>query len=608
MVANIPVGDNPTVDWFIEFLDQFFDLVENLVDSAIVLLLPSMRSAVLGFSSQVHALKERFVDLVTQVDELIKKYDNATLDTVVDLADKLFIATAATIFNTILAELQQIRRNVFVMVEKQLAREKLWIGDFGDKRNLTKYKQLWASLPLPEPASRLHDDTYFGYARVAGPNPMVLRKVTGALPDTLRLNVSRFTTAAGESAASALAAGRLFVCDYAVLGDMAKEDATFKVLTGANYNTAPIAVFVRPADSQYLTPVAIQIGQRPGHSPVFYAPKRNDPAAADYWGWQMAKTVVQTADFNHHEMFSHLAWTHLVSEAFCVAMHRQLPVGHPLRALLEPHFEGDLFINNLAASVIMGPETFADIILAPDIHLAQAGAGGARLNWNFTEQIPRNEFANRGVDDPNLAFPYRDDALLIFDDIHAWVTDYVNTYYRTDKDVTSDAELHNWLREARTKGKVKGIGAVESRARLAEVVAMIIFTASAQHAAVNYPQRSEMTYAPWFSGTLSAIVDSPERHYTELDWFNMMPTLLSAFAQMYFLNVLGSVYYRRLGDYRTNVFPFPKSLVDPKITGHLNAFRDALSATESTIVARNKSRRWPYSYLLPSKIPMSTNI
>ena len=137
---------------------------------------------------------------------------------------------------------------------------------------------------------------------------------------------------------------------------------------------------------------------------------------------------------------------------------------------------------------------------------------------------------------------------------------------------------------------------------------MVIFTASAQHAAVNYLQRDQMTYAPYYAGTLANLPDRADGNYSESDWFNMLPTFLSAFAQMYFLNVLGAVYYRRLGDYRKSTFPHPPALTDARVQTPLNNFRDGLKNLEATITQRNQDRLWEYPYLLPSNIPMSTNI
>lgn len=609
MVGRLPAGENPTVDWLIEFLRNFLDLVENLVHSAVVAVIPQLKPAMTGFSAQVLDLKNRFVDLVSQFDTLVKKYDNATLNTVVELTDKYAISTIADIALTILSALQKIRTALFETVERNLTKSRLWIGDFGEKRNLVKYKAMWGSIPLPDVAHRVHDDDFFGYTRVAGPNPMVLEKIREAVPAKFRLDAARVEELAGESLQSAISAGRAYLCDFHMLGAMAKEDATYKVFTGANYNTAPIGLFIRPSDSSLLKPIAIQVGQVAGRSPVFYPPASpRDTSATEYWGWQMAKTAFQTADFNHHEMFSHLATTHLVSEAFCISTHRQLPPGHPLRVLLEPHFEGDLFINNLAAAIIQGPQTFVDQILAPEVHISQSTAGRARLDWNFTEMMPKREMARRGVDDPDLEFPYRDDALLIWSDIESWVGDYVDVYYRDDAAVRGDADLRRWVTEVSTHGRVKGVPRIRTKETLVECLTMVIFTASAQHAAVNYLQRDDMTYAPFYSGTLSRLPTDDTHEYTASDWYGMMPSFLSALAQMYFLNVLGTVYYRRLGDYRTNEFPYPKCVVDRRVVPRLEAFNRRLRNTEREIKGRNTKRHWEYPYLLPSNIPMSTNI
>jgi len=43
----------------------------------------------------------------------------------------------------------------------------------------------------------------------------------------------------------------------------------------------------------------------------------------DGWAWQLVKTVVQVADFNHHELISHLAQTHLILDPVTVCTHRQ---------------------------------------------------------------------------------------------------------------------------------------------------------------------------------------------------------------------------------------------------------------------------------------------
>jgi arachidonate 15-lipoxygenase len=91
----------------------------------------------------------------------------------------------------------------------------------------------------------------------------------------------------------------------------------------------------------------------------------------------------------------------------------------------------------------------------------------------------------------------------------------------------------------------------------------------------------------------------------------MLPSRLAAQEQILLFHILGGVYYRTLGQYRDNAFPYPPVLLDPAITspgGPLDRFRSALAGVENTIQRRNMARARPYEFLLPSRIPSSTNI
>jgi arachidonate 15-lipoxygenase len=65
--------------------------------------------------------------------------------------------------------------------------------------------------------------------------------------------------------------------------------------------------------------------------------------------------------------------------------------------------------------------------------------------------------------------------------------------------------LQNWVAELISPegGRVKNVGEmtggheiIATRSHLAKILAIIIFTASAQHSAVNFPQASIMAFAP----------------------------------------------------------------------------------------------------------------
>jgi len=90
-------------------------------------------------------------------------------------------------------------------------------------------------------------------------------------------------------------------------------------------------------------------------------------------------------------------------------------------------------------------------------------------------------------------YPYAVDGLEIWDAIKTWVKEYVSLYYPTDVAVQQDTELQAWWKEAVEKGhadlkdkpwwpKMKTIE------DLIKSCSIIIWTASALHAAVNFGQ------------------------------------------------------------------------------------------------------------------------
>jgi arachidonate 15-lipoxygenase len=488
------------------------------------------------------------------------------------------------------------------------------LGALNGPKTVAQYDALFVTIEKPAISQLLHDNDLFAAMRVSGPNPMLIQRAT-ALPTKFPLGDAQYQQVMGasDSLADAAASGRLYLLDYEGLGDMAPAGPQVKPLTGTAYIHAPIALFARPKTGRSLVPVAIQCGQDPTLSPIFL--RVDDTANAEaYWAWQSAKTAVQVADFNYHEMFVHLGRTHLMSEAFTMATQRQFATAHPLSRLLSPHLEGAMFINEFATLIIMAPLTTGDVILTAPIETLQQQCGRDRLAYDFYDRMMLpNDLRTRGVDDTAALpdYPYRDDALLVWNAIAQWVGDYVATYYLSDADVTGDYELKAWATELATSGKVHGFRPITTRAQLIDVLTAIIFNASAQHAAVNFPQYSVMTYAPFSAGAGGVPAPTSSAGQSEASWSQMLPSRLAAQEQILLFHILGGVYYRPLGEYKDNMFPHLPVLLDPAIAGRggpLERFRNALVGIENTIRQRNTTRTRPYEHLLPSRIPSSTNI
>lgn len=586
--TGIPRDQRPRLGWFVRVAEVAIGLGLNRVASAAGRLVAGGLARTepldlghLGAGSV--GASER-----SEIDRFLDQHGDRTLDELHLVPDpgaglappglgvlRTAVATARQGLTDPLAILRQVLRNA--------------PGAASHAPTLEDYNALFATVDVPSafgdwPLS----DEMFAEMRVAGFTPMVLTRAE-ELPFALPDDSLAAVTGAGDTTAQALVERRLYVCDYADVAFPPLASST--IPHGPKYGFGPTLILALPPGTgvRRLRPVAIRLDRR---SPRFVGP--SDAT----WGWH--KLAVQSADANRHELVDHLACTHLLIEPMVVATQRCLPDGHPVARLLWPHFEGTLSINDAAVTGLLGEGKPVDQELAGTIDSAKAVAGAARLGRAFALCAPPAELEARGVMDPDLHYPYRDDALLLWQAISDWTGAYVRATIADDTAVASDRALERWRAEIAdpTLGAVRGFGeqaaAFATRAGLARALATIVFVASAQHAALNFPQRGLMCYAPGVPGAL----------YTRnvpIDLIVTLPPLDLARLQLEFLSLLGGVYYTRLGAYRDDAIP---AAALPALTAFQAALRDA----EETIARRNKARPLPYPYLLPSCIPQSINV
>jgi arachidonate 15-lipoxygenase len=474
----------------------------------------------------------------------------------------------------------------------------------GKANGLDDYRKLFVSIPLPKIANTFQTDESFAHMRVAGPNPVMLERLTAPdrrFPVTAKQYKS--VMGASDSMKRAIGEGRVYIADYAVMagtlsGTFGPHPQTQK------YAYAPLAMFAVPpkdAPDRALRPVAIQLGQSPADYPVI-----TPSSGADLW--QMAKTIVQIADANFHEAVSHFARTHLFVEPFVIVTHRQLASTHPLFQLLVPHFQGTLAINYSAHEFLIAPKGGVNGLLSSTIDNSRVLiVKGFQARGFNADMLPR-QLHDRGVDDLSSlpVYPYRDDGLLIWGAIHDWVAAYLGLFYSSDAEVIGDRDVQNWATElvAFDGGRLqdfgdRGNGKIATLAYLVDAVTMIIFTASAQHAAVNFPQNDIMSFAP----AMPTAGYEPAQAITggSVDWLDLLPPLDQAQAQLNLLYLLGSVHFTKLGFYDDGHF------ADPKVAAPLQAFQQRLQTINDLIDSRNLNRP-VYEYLKPVNIPQSINI
>ncbi|QRK10607.1 hypothetical protein JQX13_11260 [Archangium violaceum] len=472
----------------------------------------------------------------------------------------------------------------------------------GRPKSLDDFARLFATFKRPWFADRFDSDEVFAYLRVAGFNPLVLQRVT-APGANFPVTDEQFHVAMADtrdSLAQAGAEGRLFLCDYKALAGV--KNGNFPA--GPKYCFAPLALFALPregAGPRRLQPVAIQCGQDPRNHPVF--------TPADGEAWKRAKLVVTVADFNHHETISHLARTHLLVGPIVMATRRCIPDTHPVSTLLRPHFEGTLSINDKAQATLVAPGHEVDKSLGGTIWASRKLSAEGLLARPFNALFLPTDLEARGVTSPTLDYPYRDDALELWRAIEEWVTTYVKLYYGSDEQVRADAALQAWAAEivSQEGGRIPGFGdagdgRIQSLDYLCRALTMIVFTASAQHAAVNAPQSELLTYAPATPPASYRAAPLSEEDANNNDYLDYFPPLEMAVLQMEFMNLLGGVIYTRLGRYEKDCFQ------DKRVREPLTRFQKKLDDIEALITERNHTRYGPYPFLLPSRVPQSINI
>lgn len=465
--------------------------------------------------------------------------------------------------------------------------------------NISDYKKYFKKLSLPSVAHDFQQDSSFSKMRVAGLNPVVIKaykEVDSNFPVTNEI----FTSLEGfedDNLENALEEGRVFMADYVALKDV--ENGVYKSVQ--KYSYAPKALFALKVSnkSESLQPIAIQCEQNSTENTPLFTP--NDGEV-----WEIAKSIVQIADFNHHELITHLGATHLLIEPFVVTTHRQLAKNHPLYILLIPHFQGTAFINYSAQKRLVNDDGPFDQLFSGTMPTNRAVVG-QRLSESFNDAMLRADLKSRGVENNKLIYPYRDDALEIWDAIEVWVSEYLNIYYKKDEDVLEDKELQDWTKELVTKGKVQGFGdnnanEITTLVYLKQVITMLIFTSSAQHSAVNFTQQSY----PGFTPNMPAAGYRPipeDKNKTQKDWLDLIAPLNVADDQTDLMFTLSGVHYTVLGNYSFRYFK------DQRVTEAMKKFKLELQRVEEKINKRNiEDKENKYTYMLPSGIPQSINI
>ena len=483
---------------------------------------------------------------------------------------------------------------------------------------LEEYADFFTVLRKPDIITKYQEDSTFAEQRLSGANPLVIESFT-KIPVGINISLEDLNEATQPFFSSKTTnllketeQGSVFIANYT---------KSLGFVRGGNYEKKqkylpkPIAFFWWQKDGSSnqgkLIPIAIAI-----------AP----PSSAKKWeiftplnpdlDWCLAKTCVQIADANHHEMNSHLGRTHLLIEPFAVSTARQLAENHPLGMLLRQHFRFMLTNNFLARARLINEGGFVDKVLAGTLSESLQIATNACTSWSIKDFAFPTEIKNRGMDSKDNQgnqklphYPYRDDGLLLWQAIKDFVASYLQVFYPKLENIQNDLELQNWAEELALAGggnipdMPKKISNIEE---LIEIVTTIIFICGPQHSAVNFSQYEYIAFTPNMPfAAYEKITGAKGQFETEQDLLKFLPPQKQTGDQLEMMYILSDYRYDRLGHYDEQ---FENMVQGTDIEPILTKFKQDLNQVEEEIDRNNEKRIIPYPFLKPSLVLNSISI
>lgn len=471
------------------------------------------------------------------------------------------------------------------------------VGHGASEDPFEPWRHMFPMLRTPLALQHWKEDWCFGWQRLAGPCPVVIRRVE-RLPACLPITDAHLERALGRHGVTvdaALSAGSLHVADYAPFAGLRGG-----VTDGAQkYVWAPVALYV--AHPGGLAPVAIQVDGHAGTAATLVGPSEGER-------WMLARTVVQAMDESHQGVITHVGLCHMVIQRFLLAARRQLAPWHPLMVLFAPHFENTLAVNQVAKDSVLNPGGSQDRLLAPVLDEQLALLRRSLDEVDVASLDPTIELARRGVDDPASlpVYPFRDDSLPIFRATHDFVAEYLALHYRSDADVAADRELAAFVAEigASDGGRLPRMMAGSPVATIRDVVDLatrVVFRATTWHAAINDASYDWVSFAPNMPSAAFAPFPPAGTTIPADARPKMLPSVALSWEVVTATYQVAEIGKNRLGRYAEGHFG------DARVTPIVERFGERLRAIEADTAARNRERPVPYELLLPSRITASIN-
>uniref|UniRef100_A0A8B9LFL5 Arachidonate 5-lipoxygenase a n=1 Tax=Astyanax mexicanus TaxID=7994 RepID=A0A8B9LFL5_ASTMX len=439
------------------------------------------------------------------------------------------------------------------------------------------------------------EDFMFGYQFLNGCNPVMIQKCT-QIPKKFPVThemvadcLERDLTLEEE-----LKAGNLYIADYEIMEDITA-NATDPCTP--QYLAAPICLLYKNSQNKIL-PIAIQLSQSPGEDSPIYLP------SDDQHDWLLAKIWVRSSDFHVHQTVTHLLRTHLISEVFGIAMFRQLSAVHPAYKLLLPHIRFTIAINTKAREQLICENGLFD-------KANGTGGGGhvqlvqkAMKTFTYKSLCFPESIKARGMESQEELpyYYYRDDE-------HVVKLNMINIYYASDETVQEDEEIQAFVKDVCSFGMqdfdyCEFPKSVQTREQLVEYLTVVIFTASAQHAAINFGQYD---WCSWIPNAPPTMRNPPPTKKGQTDMKLIVESLPDRGRSCWHLGAVWALSQFQENELFLGMYP-DEHFIEKPVKKALETFREKLTEVSKLIKNRNEGKKLPYYYLSPDRIPNSVAV
>ncbi|WCJ18988.1 lipoxygenase 2 [Euphorbia peplus] len=302
---------------------------------------------------------------------------------------------------------------------------------------------------------------------------------------------------------------RLFLLDYHDL--FMPYVAKVRALEGTTLYGSRTLFFLTKKGT--LKPVAIELTRPPiGDKPQWRHVFTPGCDATNFWLWRIAKAHVIAHDSGYHQLIIHWLRTHCCTEPYIIAANRQLSAMHPIYRLLQPHFRYTMEINSIARDKLINADGIIESSFSPGKYSMELSSVAYHKLWRFDMESLPGDLIRRGmaIEDPTAPhglklaiedYPFANDALILWDAIKQWVSDYVFHYYPDAINVELDEELQAFWTEVRTKGHADKKDEpwwpiLKTQDNVIQTLSTIIWVSTGHHAAVNFGQYLYGGYFP----------------------------------------------------------------------------------------------------------------